>query len=166
MWKLISGVAVLIISAASAHAQFSQLPQEPQKVATRFGFLTVGKNRMLLFKGHKLEPPIEGNNSLNLGAIYHTGPDDIVLAMDNGGSACPFLYYFITVNKDGARATKAFGTCAELSNIKRFGDSISIRMPGFLGPFEPVAKRRAAARQRHNLVFSRGVVTENGKRVE
>jgi hypothetical protein len=166
MWKLILGVVFLAVTNTNAHAQFSGLPQATQKVTTRFGTLTVAKDRILLFKGHKLEPSIEGNNSLNLGTLLHIGPNDVVLVMDNGGTACPFLYYFLTVNKGGARATKSFGTCAELASIKRSADSISVRMPGFRGPFEPASEQRKANKERHVFLFHDGVVTENGKPVE
>jgi len=165
MGKLIPGLAFFVVTIINAHAQFSGLPQVPQKIITRFGALTVAKERVLLFKGHNLEPSIEGNNSLNLGARYRVGANDVVLVMDSGGTACPFLYYFVIVNKDGARPTKSFGTCAELTSIKRSGDSTSINMKGFKGPFEPAAERRRATRERHVFVFHDGAVTENGKPV-
>jgi hypothetical protein len=147
-------------------AQFSGLPQEQQRVSTRFGPLSVGKDRMLMFKGQKLDPPIEGNNSLNLGVPFRIGSNDVALIVDNGGTACPSLYYLVTVNKDGAKATKAFGTCSELETIKRTGDSISISMRGFKGPFEPASERRKASREHHVFVFRNGIVTESGKPIE
>jgi hypothetical protein len=165
MRNLIIRIAALVVVGGSALAQ-SGLPQEPQKTSTRFGSLTVGEDRMLLFKGQKLSPPIEGNNSLNLGEVFQIGATDVVLVMDNGGTACPYLYYFISVTKAGAVATPSFGTCGELGSIRRSGNSISVTMPGYLGPFEPDAKRRKAARERHVFIFHAGVVTENGKPVK
>lgn len=137
----------MFVADSSAFAQFTALPQEPQETRTRFGSLTVGKDRKLLFKGHSLQPPIEGNNSLNLGKLFRIGASEVVLVVDNGGSACPFLYYFVTVSKAGANATSSFGTCNELSSLKRVGNSISVTMRGFRGPFEPEAEKKRAARE-------------------
>ncbi len=59
-----------------------------------------------------------------------------------------------------------FSTCAELASIKRSADSISVRMPGFRGPFEPASEQRKANKERHVFLFHDGVVTENDKPVE
>jgi hypothetical protein len=166
MCKLTIAIVLLTIASARAQAQLSAVPQEPQETATRFGSLTVGEDRVLLFKGRRLDPPITGNNSLNLGEPLRIGFIDIVLVMDSGGAACPFLYYLVSVTNSGAKATPAFGTCAELTSIRRKGDFLVLRMPGFLGPFEPPAARRRAERERHVFVFRGGVVTENGRPVK
>ena len=165
MFKLIVAIVVLTTAGASARAQISALPQESQETATRFGSLTVGEDRTLLFEGRGLNPPVTGNNSLNFGGLFRLGPADVLLVMDSGGTACPYLYYLVSVTKSGAKATPAFGTCAELTGVRRQGDSLVLRMPGFLGPFEPAAGRRRAERRRHVFVFRAGVVTENGRPV-
>jgi hypothetical protein len=165
MFKLVVAIVLLTIAGGGARAQISALPQEPQETSTRFGSLRVGEDRTLLFNGRRLNPPVEGNYSLNFGGLFRLGPADVVLVMDSGGTACPYLYYLVSVTKSGAKATPAFGTCAELTGIRRRGDSIEVRMPGFLGPFEPAAERRRAERRRHVFVFRAGVVTENGRPV-
>jgi hypothetical protein len=154
---------MVLVAGASA---FAQLPQKSQQTLTRFGSLTVNDQRMLLFKGRPLDPPVQGNSSLDLGEPFRIGSTDVVLAADNGGTACPFLYYFITVSSSGAKATPSFGTCGELTNLKHTGNTISLTMPGYQGPFEPEAEKRKAARQKHVFVFRAGEVTENGKRVK
>lgn len=163
MRKLLIGPAMLLVACAGA---FAQLPQELQKTSTRFGSLTVNDKRMLLFKGRPLDPPIEGNSSLDLGEPFRIGSTDVVLVTDIGGTACPYLYYFVIVSRSGATATPSFGTCGELTNVKRTGNAISLTMPGYRGPFEPAAEKRKAARQKHVFMFSSGVVTENGKPVK
>jgi hypothetical protein len=163
MGKSLIVTALLLLAGAGA---FAQLPQQPQKSSTRFGSLTVNDQRMLLFNGHPLQPPVEGNSSLDLGEPFRIGSTDVVLVTDNGGTACPVLYYFVTVSRWGAKATPSFGTCGEVTNVKRNGNSISLTMPGFQGPFEPEAEKRKAARHRHLFVFRDGVVTENGKQVK
>ena len=157
MRKYIIGFSLLLIAGTSALAQ---------ETTTRFGALTVNDDKMLLFKGHPLNPPIQGNNSLDVGEPYQIGATDVVLVTDNGGTACPFLYYFVTVSASGAKATPVFGTCGEVTTVKRTGDSISVYMPGFAGPFESQRKQLRAAREKHVFIFRAGVVTENGKRVK
>jgi hypothetical protein len=103
---------------------------------------------------------------LDLGEAFSIGERDVVLVTDNGGTACPHLYYFVTVSASSAKATPPFGTCNELSTIKRTGNSISVTMQGFRGPFEPAAEQRRAARRRHVFIYRAGVVTENGKPVK
>lgn len=163
MQKLIIGLAMLFAAGAGAYAQITQMPQEPQESSTRFGSLTVGKDKKLLFKGRPLTPSIDGNNGLNLGELFRINDTDVVLVMDNGGSACPFMYYFITVSEAGAKATPAFGTCGELSRVKRTGGTFTVFMPGFRGPLESKRKREKAAKETHVFIFRDGVLVEGGK---
>jgi hypothetical protein len=162
MLKLVTGIAVFLVIGSGALVQ----AQESQEVSTRFGVVSVNEDKMLLFKGQPLSPPIEGNNSLDLGAVMPIGVNDVVLVTDNGGTGCPALFYFVSVNRSGVKATPAFGTCSDLTTIKRSGNSIIVAMPGFLGPFQPESARRRAARRRHVFIFRAGVVTENGKPVK
>lgn len=135
----------------------------PQDTVTRFGSLTVNREKTLEFNGRALEPAITGNNSLTLGEPIRLGATDVVLVRDNGGTACPFLYYFVTVSKSGAKATSSFGTCGEITEVKPAGKSITVVMPGYRGPFEPQKERKAAQRQKHTFTFRDGVVKEAGK---
>lgn len=160
MRKLVLAIAVTIIWAGSSFAQFHQLPQE---VSTRFGTLSVNKDRILLFKGRPLDPPVQGNNSLNLGEPIRIGKTDVVLVTDNGGTACPYLYYFVSVSKSGAKATPSFGTCGKLTRIKRIDKSISATLRGYRGPFDPEAERQRADKERHVFIFRDGVVTEKSE---
>lgn len=166
MWKPIVGFVAIVIATGSTFAQLTPLPQEPQETLTRFGSLTVSKDRVLLFNGRLLDPSIVGNNGLDLGKPIRIGATDVVLVRDNGGTACPFLYYFVSVSKSGAKATPSFGTCGELTKIKRIGKSISVTLRDYRGPFEAEAERQKAAKERHVFTFRTGVVTENGKRVK
>jgi hypothetical protein len=102
--------------------------------------LSVGPARTLLFKGRPVRRLVQGNNSLDLAAPYRIGAADAVLVANNGGTACPTLYYFVTVTAAGAKATPAFGACANLTRVDRTGDTLLVRMSGFLGPFEPTGQ--------------------------
>jgi hypothetical protein len=157
MLKLMIGLMVMFLTGTCAFAQ---------EVSTRFGVLSVNEDKMLLFRGRPLTPPIQGNNSLDISKPFTVGSTDVMLVTDNGGTACPFLYYFVSVSKSGAKATPVFGTCGEATNVKLSDDSIHVTMPGFLGPFERQAAQRRAARERHVFIFRAGVVTENGKAVK
>jgi hypothetical protein len=141
------------------HGAIAQSAQE-LRVSTRFGPFTLGEGRMLLFKGHPLDPPLKGNSSIDVGEPMRIGETDVVLVTDIGGTACPFLYYFVIATKSGAKATSRFGTCNEATDVRRSGDSISLTMHGFLGPFEPEAQRKKALRQTHVFILRDGVVSE------
>ena len=160
MRKYILGIALLLLIATSTRGQ------ETKTIQTRFGALTVSDAGMLLFKGTPVQPTIEANNSLDLSQPYQIGVSDVVLVTDNGGTACPALYYFVTVTKSGARVTPSFGTCSDLIKIKRTGDSISVSMPGYQGPSESKRAQLRAARERHIFIYHAGVLTENGKPVK
>lgn len=165
MWKVAVAIAVLVAAGGITLAQFIQLPDR-QEVVTRFGSLTIDNDRTLLFNGRKVTPAVVGNNSLDLGDPIRIGETDVVLVRDNGGTACPSLFYFVTVSKTGASATKAFGTCGDVTSVKRMGNSIQLITPGFRGPFEPEAAQLRAARQRHVFVYRAGLVTKNGRIVK
>lgn len=157
MQKLMTAIASVLI--VSSHA-LAQVPQLAQKVETRFGALSVGDDTVLLSRGHRFKPSIKGNYSLNLGRAFHIGESDVVLVTDNGGTACPYLYYLVTLTKSGAQATHSFGTCNAVVNMKQKGDSISVSMHGYRGPFEPEEDRKQAARETHVFVFHDGSVKE------
>ncbi len=157
------GVAALILASANI---FGQLEQEPLKVKTRFGTLTVRRDRVLLFRGHPFEPSIQGNNNLEVGTPFHIGATDVALVIDHGGTACPYLYHVVTASKTGAKATPTFGTCNSVVNIKRSGDSIRLTMHDYRGPFEPDEERRKAAQQIEIFVFRDGVITHRGKPIK
>jgi len=157
MSKCILGIAFLLLAGAGVRTQ------ETATIQTRFGALTVNDDGVLLFKGAPLRPTIDANNSLDLSEPYQIGSSDIVLVTDNGGTACPALYYFVTVTKSGAKSSPSFGSCSDLIKIKRMGDSVSVSMPGYAGPSESNRAQTRAARERHVFIYRAGVVTENGK---
>jgi hypothetical protein len=160
MHKWILGIAVLLLAGAGA------LAQEENNATTRFGALTVSGAGVLLFKSAPVQPTIEANNSLDLSEPYQIGAADVVLVTDNGGTACPATYYFVTLTKGGAKVSHPFGTCSDLIKVKQTGSSISVSMPGFLGPFESKRAQSRAARERHVFIYHAGVVTENGKPIK
>lgn len=152
-------VAILSL-ASSALAQNSQLLE----TKTRFGTLALNSQSELTFNGRPLEPLIKVNSGMDMGTPFHIGATDVVLVIDYGGTACPVQYYFVTADKSGANATRAFGTCNEETGIQRSGDSIVVTMHGYRGPLEPEAGRRKAARETHVFVYRDGAVTERGQK--
>jgi hypothetical protein len=137
-----------------------------EDIPTRFGSLKINDENMLFYKNRPLSPEIQGNNSLSVVGTYQFGSSDVVLIQDNGGTACPAQLYFVTTSASGVKASSAFGTCADLIDIKPMADSISVTMPGFTGPFESKAAQRKAAKEKHVYVFKSGLLTENGKPVK
>jgi len=163
MRSILSAVLITFVFVVNPlHAKL----QDTQSVSTRFGVLSVNEDKILQFKGQSLVPVIEGNNGLDLGEVMRMGATDVVLVTDNGGSGCPAVFYFVSVTRSGAKATPEFGTCSDLATVKRNGNSISVTMPGFLGPFEPKSAQRRAAKERHVFIYRAGVVTENGRPVK
>lgn len=160
MWKYVLGITLLLLTGISA------LAQETNTVSTRFGSLTVSDKGVLLFKGAPVQPKVEANNSLDLSKPYSIGSADVVLVTDNGGTACPASYYFVTITKAGAKVSPSFGTCSDLIKIRRSGDSISVSMPGYQGPFESKRAQLRAAREHHVFIYRAGRVTENGKPIK
>jgi hypothetical protein len=152
-------LAMLLFSSCGGFAQSAGNLQ----LATRYGTFTLGEDQTLLFHGHPLQPPVQGNNGLDIGTPFHIGESDVVLVTILAGTACPYLYHFITVTRSGAKSTPAFGTCNEAMNLRRSGDSILLEMHGYRGPFEREADRRKAARGIHRFVFQGGRVTKDGR---
>ena len=161
MWSMCSSMFGAALFAVVCYGACAQAAQE-LRVSTRFGHFTVAENRMLLFKGRPLDPPLKGNSGIDVGEPMRIGETDVVLVTDIGGTACPYTYYFVTASKSGAKATARFGTCNEATDVHSTRDSISVIMHGFLGPFEPEAQRRKAFREIHVFVFHDGVVSEKG----
>ena len=122
--------------------------------------LTVSAGGELLFHKHPLQPPIHANSSLEIGRVFHLGGGDVVLVKDTGGTACPFLYYLVTIRGAKAEATPEFGSCTEVVSASQKGESIVLTMHGYRGPFEPEEERRRAARELRTFVFADGKVSE------
>lgn len=104
--------------------------------------------------------------SLSILGNYQLGASDILLIQDNGGSACPALFYFVAISASGVTATPAFGICSDLVKVKQKGDVVSVIMPGYQGPFSSKADHVKAAKQKHVFLYKGGLLTENGKPVE
>jgi hypothetical protein len=143
-----------------------------QRIETRYGTLTMKTldNRVqfegqLFFKGKPLHPDVRGNSALYVHHTFHLGGADAVLFEDSGGTACPTLWYFVSVSPSGAASTHAFGSCGDLLGTTQNGQTIVVRTMGFLGPFESQPARAHASEQTHTYVYRHGVVTENGKPV-
>lgn len=135
---------------------------DSKRAQTRFGVLSINDDNVLLYQGHPLVPSIEGNNGLDIIRTFRLPSRDLVLVQDNGGAACPALFHLVTVSKDGATATKGFGTCSDTVKIAQGGDSVSITMPGFAGPFESEAAQRKAGTKQHIFEFRDGVIAMDG----
>ena len=153
----------IIVFASLSFAVSTALAED---IPTRFGSLKINDENMLLFKNRPLNPEIQGNSSLSVVGTYQLGSNDVVLIQDNGGTACPAQLYFVTTSASGVKATSAFGTCSDLIEAKQVSDSISVTMPGFMGPFESEAAQKKAAKEKHVFVLRAGVLTENGKLIK
>jgi hypothetical protein len=152
-------LAAALLALVGSEARAQSAPA--YRVATRFGELSVRRDEVLRFNERPLEPLLKGNNGLYVGKPFVIGEADVVLVTVVGGTACPDLYWFVTVTRAGASATPSFGTCSVALSVTRAGDTIAVSMRGYRGPFEPEAERAKAAAQTHVFVFHDGVVTED-----
>ena len=141
-------LALTLVASLGSHAQ------------SKATGLTVNSKGELLFHNRPMQPPIRANSSLEIGRVFHMNGSDVVLVKDTGGTACPYLYYLVTIRDSKAEATKEFGSCTEVVSASRKGDSIVLTMHGYRGPFEPEADRSKAARELHTFVFTGGKVSE------
>ena len=152
-------ILVTLLTTVFAAAQHA----EELRVRTRFGTFTLDGKSRLLFNGHLIEPVMRANSGIDVGTPFHIGDSDVVLVTIIGGTACPYLYHFVTVAKSTVKATPEFGTCNEALPVERHGDSISVTLHDYRGPFEPEAERKAAEKRTEVFIFRAGVVNRNGK---
>lgn len=137
-----------------------------KQVKTRYGLLSVREDdNILLFKGKPVVPTVEGNSSLSIVANYELGKNDVLLLQNNGGTACPALYRFITISIAGVSVTPGFGTCSDIiypTRDSRTG-AVIVTMNGFAGPFQSKVEINTAYMTKKVFRFTNGQVTENGK---
>jgi hypothetical protein len=140
----------------------THLLKNKQRIQRGLG-LSVGRNKELLFRGHALEPPIVGNNGLEVGVLFRIGAADVVLVTNNGGTACPY-HYLVSITTSEAKPTPSFGTCNVATSVNPRGNSISVTMHGYRRPFEPELKDGELRFNGMFFVFREGVVIESDKR--
>ncbi len=140
-----------------------------KKLKTRFGVVSVREDdNLLLFKGKPVAPAIEGNSSLAIVANYEIGQTDVLLLQDNGGTACPALFRFITVSAAGLRTTPEFGSCSDIiyPSMDSKTSTVTVTMNGFMGPANSEADKNKAYMTKTVFRFANGQMTENGKLVK
>jgi hypothetical protein len=117
--------------------------------------------------GDPVAPAIEGDNSLSIVANYEMGKQDVVLVQNDGGSACPALFRFLTITGSGVRVSPEFGTCTDIiyPTLDDKG-GVNVAMPDFSGPFEPASKQPPARLSTKVFRYLGGQLFENGKVVK
>jgi len=114
----VSAVAFIVLTANAA-----------ETISTRFGQLKTDEYDIdLSYKGKSIA---QGNNSISLIKKFQIGDSDVLLMQNNGGTACPALYLFVTITASGAKVSEEFGSCNEVSNTAQEGEAINVTMPGF-----------------------------------
>ena len=134
-------------------------------VHTRFGVVAVDKNATLTVNGEPVKPTVQGNSSLTLEKVFQLNDRDLVLVQDDGGQACPALYYIVILRRMNATTFGSFGTCAEYISAEQNGQSITMKLPGYSGPFEGQSSRAKSSRTIETFVYANGRMTEDGKSV-
>lgn len=161
-WMEITGVGAARIGSA--------LDDYRTEVVTRFGVMAADRERLtLLWQGKPLWP--SGSGSFSIVRHYSSWRHgELLLVQNTGGTACPALYRFVEVSRQGAAVSQEFGTCADwvypfVQNDASGQPEIVVRMVEYVGPLGTEAQRRKAALNRTEYVFSGKHLTRDGKRV-
>lgn len=134
-------VAATLFACAGAGVAADQLN-------TRYGSLRVSGDSELLLNNKLLTPVVVGNTSLNIEESVDLGQQVLVLTINRGGTACPALFNFVTLDARAARTFPTFGTCSDIYQIRQSNRSVIVTMQGQDGL--------------HEYVFADGVLTDNG----
>jgi len=82
-----------------------------------------------------------------------TDEDVALIGVNSGGTACPMLYRFLTVKKDGKYVlSKQFGSCSDQPQIQSKGNKIIVKFPVRYKKYDTV-------------IYEAGRITDNGKLV-
>jgi hypothetical protein len=125
--------------------------------ATRYGILSTNDSNALTFRGKEVSPKTVGNNSLSILDSFKFGDSDVVLVRDDGGDACPAMYYFATVTAAGVSMSGRFGSCSDLAVVKQCGNSLLVTMPDYTGDRDSQA---AVAKHICRYRYLKGEVTQ------
>ena len=91
--------------------------------------ISVSDEKALLFEGKPVQPAVTGNNGLVIPALFTDGDADVVLVEDIGGTACPALFHFVRISKQGLNVSESFGSCSDLIEIVQTQKFIQVSMP-------------------------------------
>lgn len=138
------------------------------RVQTRHGIVEADRDQLLLrYRGKPLLPQDSGSYSI----VRHVqmGAEDVLLVQNDGGTACPALFRFVTVSAKGASVSEEFGSCSDLAYAfvaegpPGQPEHMVVRMPGFKGPFESEQEQLRAARTRMEWTYANRRLTRVGK---
>jgi hypothetical protein len=142
---------------------FNETEVDTRTATTPFGKLSSNDDGVLLLNGKVVEPKIEGNNSLSFVAQVTFEHQHAVLIQDNGGTACPTLYYWIVSSDGSFTVSPEFGSCSRASRVSTSRGKLVVAMPGFMGDDAPEAAKKRAERQQITYVYDGKGVSEDGK---
>jgi hypothetical protein len=135
-------------------------PAAAEVLRTRYGDLLIDEDNLLIFRDRPVEPRLQGNNFLSFLSVFEFPGYDLVLVQDTGGSACPASFSVVRVDARGAAASRSFGTCSDLINVRRTAGGLAVTMPGFIGPSAPRPAHVRASRQRFRYSYANMRVVE------
>ncbi len=154
--------AWLEITAARDVGMQAAIAGHEQAMDTRRGTVAIGDEGTLRWRwrwrGRPVPSAVQANKSLSLVARHEVGRTDVLLLQNNGGSACPARYRFITVSASGIAASPEFGTCSDLIYPTADERGVTVVLPAFARPGQ-----RAAPRRRVVYRWENGRVMENGR---
>ena len=145
---LVMTLAIIASGTACAESDTVTIP-------TRFGELKTNADRLLQFKDKVLAPELAVLSNAYVLSTYKLDGADVVFISQAAGNACPGQFVFVTVSKEGAKATPTFGTC--------YDDEVK---PTMVGQSIAFSMKKMGGKGSSRYIYERGVVFENGKPVK
>lgn len=77
---------------------------------------------------------VSGTQSVHMESAYLPSEygrwgNSVLLFMPTGGSACPGMFAWVTLDDKGLRKSEAFGTCSDIVQLQDHQDGVSVEMP-------------------------------------
>ncbi|MBY0410069.1 MAG: hypothetical protein K2Q97_08050 [Burkholderiaceae bacterium] len=107
--------------------------------------------------------PVQGNAALHIVAHFELEGQDTVLLQDTGGTACPALYRFATLTRQGIAVTPEFGTCSDLAAVTLKETTTGAQEPlvTMVGTLDAVEPGQESPRMRlHHFALRQGQAQE------
>ena len=129
-------------------------------VKTRYGevlFTTTDEGDFRLSVNQKHDRTFQGYSVTLQGVYALSKSDNVLVALNSGGMACPMELYIVQIRVDSTHAvSRSFGTCTDYYKAYVDKDALLVRMPAYFNPmhFKDLSKKeRKEVEQRKGTVF-------------
>lgn len=135
LFSVLLSVMMCIPLPVPANAQPAQWPAAPalQALSTPYGELSVRHSgyvydSRLVLDGDEIEPTVRG--IIGISYAYRVGKRNMVLiSVDEGDSACPVHYHWLSLGKNGYTLSEAFGSCSDKIRVSTRRGKLLLQTP-------------------------------------